>query len=253
MQQLSDIIEHTTFACSFEHVRICANGIAHVHACTSDKAVVVFGHLRTPPTKCYGIKDGRELYALLNNPNLSVVDESKYLTTFKNNTTGNTFVYSFINEQRIAELVPYCTPKPKIDYEVIFDVTDKFVDDLKYQSKRNRDLHYMEYSRNPQGVFFGFYGKSSQVFDEETGYLIGWERFTGNVVVQNIIKNEAVSTGLSRYRHLGPDWSWPIDTVIKILDQKGEMQVKVSPNGVMKIICKTDFATYCYLLPVHSR
>lgn len=243
------------FACSVEHVRICANGIAHIHAFTPDKQVVVYGHCNTPPEKCYGIADNGELYALLSNPSLSLVSQNDNLLTFKNTVTGNEFVYSLISEKRISELVDFdpLHTSSKIDYEVIFDVTDKFVDDLKYQRKRNSDLRYMDYRRNAQGVFFSFYGKACEVWDEETGYIKGWERFTGNVVVQNIIKNEAVSTGLSRYRHLGPDWSWPIDTVIKILDQKGEMQVKVSPNGVMKIICKTDFATYCYLLPVHSR
>lgn len=257
-QQLLDIIEHTVFACSVEHVRICANGIAHIHAFTPDKQVVVYGHCNTPPEKCYGIADNGELYALLSNPSLSLVSQNDNLLTFKNTVTGNEFVYSLITEKRISELVDFdpLHTSSKIDYEVIFDVTDKFVDDLKYQRKRNSDLRYMEYSRNPQGVFFGFYGKSRQIFDEETGYIIGWESFTGNINVQNIIKNDAVYTGnqtKSGYKRWSYDWSWPIKTVIKILDQKGKMQVKVSPNGVMTIICKTDFATYCYLLPVHSR
>ncbi len=221
-QQLLDIIEHTAFACSVEHVRICANGLAHIHAVTSDKAVSLFGYCNTPPTKCYGIADSSELYVLLSNPNLSLVSQSNNLLTFQNTTTRNSVVYSFINEQRIAELVPYLKPKAKFDFDAVATLPNTFVEKLKQQAKIVGDPLF-EVNSYIDFKFGDWSGKAE-----------------GNILLP------------AKYPHVCR-WWWDINVLIKILSQSGQYKLGVSSKGYIGIQCKTEFAVYEYFLPAHTK
>lgn len=260
-QQLLDIIEHTVFACSVDRVRICANGLAHIHAHTSDKQVVLYGHCNAPPTKSYGIADNGELHAVLSNPNLSLVSQNDNLLTFQNTTTGNTVVYSFINEQRITELVPYLYlkalperkfetfSKTKLDnmmsnyhfnklkkalnaetigFDAIATLPDNFVEKLKQQAK------VAKAANDPLMSLFKV--------DSHINFQIGdWSTAVqGNVFLP------------AKYVHVS-SWWWDINVLIKILDQSGKFKLGIYSNSLMGIQCITEHARYEYFLPALTK
>lgn len=227
-QQLLDLVEHTVFACGVEHVRICANGLAHIHANTSDKQVVVYGKCNTPPTKCYGITDKGELHALLSNPSLSLVKQENNLLTFKNATTGNSIVYSFISEQRIAELVTYSIPKAKFDFDAVATLSNTFVEKLKQQAKIGKASDDI----CPQHII----AKSN----------ISFQFGDWSTVVQGNVFLPA------NYPYVG-EWMWDINVLIRILSQTGEYKLGISSKGYMCIDCVTEYAKYKYILPALAK
>lgn len=250
-QQLLDIIEHTVFACSVDRVRICANGLAHIHAITSDKQVVLYGHCNTPPTKCYGIADNGELYSLLSNPNLSLVSQNENLLTFQNSTTGNSFVYSFINEQRIAELVPFIklNAKPESKFESLTMLSAY-------------DIERLKKSANAQSLVFDAIATLPNNFVEKLKQQAKVAK-AGDDLLFNLFEVESYinfrfgdwSTQVqgnvffpANYSSVG-SWWWDINVLIKILSQSGQFKLGIFSNSYMGIQCITEYAEYNYLLP----
>jgi hypothetical protein len=259
--QLLDLIEHTVFACGVEHVRICADGAAHIpakraanvlteavaliyaevaarvraeegvhilaegaahiHSYRSDKQVVIYGYCNTPPTNSYGIVDNGELYSLLTNPSLSLVNQNKNLLTFKNAKTGNSMIYSFVSKKRIDELLPSVEPKSKFNFDATASLLDDFVEKLKQQAKIIGEDDY------------GLFSVESYI-----NFRMGdWDA----TVLGNILLPAKYS---SFFR-----WQWDTDLLIKILSQSGDYKLAVSSEGYMGIECKTEFAKYVYILP----
>jgi hypothetical protein len=48
-------------------------------------------------------------------------------------------------------------------------------------------------------------------------------------------------------------WSWPIKTVISILDLTGDKTFKISDDGAAQITVDSGIATYTYILPAQSK
>jgi len=48
-------------------------------------------------------------------------------------------------------------------------------------------------------------------------------------------------------------WSWPIKTVISILDLTGDKTFKISDDGAAMITVNSGLATYNYILPAQSK
>ena len=48
-------------------------------------------------------------------------------------------------------------------------------------------------------------------------------------------------------------WSWPIKTVIGILDLYGDKVFKISDDGAAMITVNSGLATYNYILPAQSK
>ena len=48
-------------------------------------------------------------------------------------------------------------------------------------------------------------------------------------------------------------WSWPIKTVIGILDLTGDKTFKISDDGAAQITVNSGLATYNYILPAQSK
>jgi hypothetical protein len=48
-------------------------------------------------------------------------------------------------------------------------------------------------------------------------------------------------------------WSWPIKTVISILDLTGDKTFKISDDGAAQITVDSGMAVYNYILPAQSK
>jgi hypothetical protein len=48
-------------------------------------------------------------------------------------------------------------------------------------------------------------------------------------------------------------WSWPIKTVISILDLTGDKVMKISDDGAAQITVDSGLATYTYIIPAQSK
>ena len=48
-------------------------------------------------------------------------------------------------------------------------------------------------------------------------------------------------------------WSWPIKTVISILDLYGDKVMKISDDGAAQITVDSGLATYNFILPAQSK
>ena len=48
-------------------------------------------------------------------------------------------------------------------------------------------------------------------------------------------------------------WSWPIKTVISILDLTGDKIMRISDEGAAQITVDSGLATYTYIIPAQSK
>jgi hypothetical protein len=236
---LLDLVEHTFDLGCIDLVKITGTDKETViSGLAEDRSVVVEGTFANPVADfigTFGMPNLGKLKILLN---LAEYKEDAKLAITRKGTSepdGINFENKsgdFKNNYRFmaAEIVneKLKTVKFKgVNWHIEFEPTVASIMRLKMQAQANaEELNFqVKTDGNDLKFFFG---------DHST--------HAGNFVFQS-----GVTGTLKRA------WSWPIKTVIGILDLTGDKVFKISDDGAAQITVNSGLATYNYILPAQSK
>ena len=138
---------------------------------------------------------------------------------FKNN-------YRFMSTEVVNEKLKNVKMKP-VTWNIEFEPTTASIMRLKMQAQANaEEVNFQVKTENGDLKFF---------FGDHSTH-------SGNFVFQ-----PGVTGTLKR------QWSWPVKTVISILDLYGDKVMRISDEGVAEITVNSGLATYNYKLPAQSK
>ena len=134
--------------------------------------------------------------------------------------------YRFMNQQIVNEKLK--TVKFKgVQWHIEFEPTVASIQRLKMQAAANaEEVNFQAKTENGDLKFF---------FGDHSTHA-------GNFVFQ-----PGVTGTLKRV------WSWPIKTVISILDLYGDKVMRISDDGAAQITVNSGLATYNFILPAQSK
>jgi len=138
---------------------------------------------------------------------------------FKNN-------YRFMASGIVNEKLKTAKIRP-VTWHIEFEPTNAAIQRLKWQMSANvEEANFQAKTENGDLKFF---------FGDHSTHA-------GNFVFQ-----PSVSGTLKR------TWSWPIKTVISILDLTGDKIMRISDDGAAQITVDSGLATYTYIIPAQSK
>lgn len=236
---LLDLVEHTFKLGVIDLVKITGTDQETViSGLAEDKSVVVEGKFTTPVAEFignFGMPNLSKLNILLN---LQEYRENAKLTVtrkdtgapdgiaFENATGDFKNSYRFMASEIINEKLK--TVKFKgVNWHIEFEPTVAGVQRLKMQAQANaEEMNFQAKTENKDLKFF---------FGDHSTHA-------GNFVFQ-----PDVSGTLKRA------WSWPVKTVISILDLTGDKMFRISDDGAAQITVDSGLAVYNYILPAQSK
>jgi len=113
------------------------------------------------------------------------------------------------------------------NWHVEFEPTTIGIQRLKMQSQANADKP--TFQAKTDGIDLKFY------FGDASSHA-------GEFIFQNSVKGKLTHA-----------WSYPVTSVIKILDLPGEKFIQMSNDGATQITVKSDISEYRYILPAQSQ
>ena len=236
---LLDLVEHTHKLGVIDLVKITGDDKStDIFGIAEDRSVIVEGKYANPVPEfigLFGMPNLNKLNILLN---LSEYKENAKLAVTKRadgqpdginfeNAAGD-----FKNNYRFmaAEIV---TEKAKavkfkgVNWNIEFEPTVAAIQRLKMQASANsEELNFQAKTNN---------GNLEFVFGDHSTH-------SGNFVFQPGIQGQ-----------LKRAWSWPIKTVIGILDLTGDKVMKISDDGAAQITVDSGLAVYNYIIPAQSK
>jgi len=236
---LLDLVEHTFDLGCIDLVKITGTDKETViSGLAEDRNVVVEGAFANPVADfigTFGMPNLGKLKILLNlqeykeDAKLSItrkdtgapdgINFENKVNDFKNN-------YRFMASEIVNEKLK--TVKFKgVNWNIEFEPTNASIQRLKMQAQANAEEVNFQVKTEGTDLKF-FFGDHST--------------HAGNFVFQ-----PGVSGQLKRA------WSWPIKTVISILDLTGDKVFKISDDGAAQITVNSGLATYNYILPAQSK
>ena len=236
---LLDLVEHTLKLGCIDLVKITGDdATTEIFGVAEDRSVVVEGRYTNPVPEFIGLFGMPNLSKLNILLNLNEYKENSKLTVtkrsdgqpdginfenaagdFKNN-------YRFMAAEHVTEKAK--TVKFKgVNWHIEFEPTVAAIQRLKMQASANsEELNFTAKTENGDLKFaFGDHSTHS-----------------GNFVFQ-----PGVTGTLKRA------WSWPIKTVISILDLTGDKVMRISDDGAAQITVDSGLATYTYIIPAQSK
>ena len=236
---LLDLVEHTYDLGCIDLIKITGSDKETViSGLAEDRSVVVEGQFTNPVADfmgTFGMPNLSKLKVLLNlgeykeDAKLSItrkdtgtpdgINFENKAGDFKNN-------YRFMSSEIVNEKLK--TVKFKgVNWSIEFEPTNASIQRLKMQASANaEEVNFQAKTEN---------GDLKFVFGDHSTH-------SGNFVFQH-----GVSGQLKRA------WSWPIKTVISILDLTGDKVFKISDDGAAQITVNSGLATYNYILPAQSK
>jgi len=236
---LLDLVEHTYDLGVIDLVKITGDDKSTViNGLAEDRSVVVEGTFAGPVADFignFGMPNLSKLKILLNlqeykeNAELSLTRKTSGEPdgiNFKNAAGDFKNNYRFMASEIINEKLK--TVKFKgVNWNIEFEPTVASIQRLKMQAQANaEEVNFQAKTENGDLKFF---------FGDHSTHA-------GNFVFQ-----AGVSGTLKRA------WSWPIKTVISILDLTGDKTFKISDDGAAMITVNSGLATYNYILPAQSK
>jgi len=236
---LLDLVEHTFDLGCIDLVKITGTDKETViSGLAEDRNVVVEGAFANPVADfigTFGMPNLGKLKILLNlqeykeDAKLSItrkdtgapdgINFENKVNDFKNN-------YRFMASEIVNEKLK--TVKFKgVNWNIEFEPTNASIQRLKMQAQANAEEVNFQVKTEGTDLKF-FFGDHST--------------HAGNFVFQPNVNGQ-----------LKRAWSWPIKTVISILDLTGDKVFKISDDGAAQITVNSGLATYNYILPAQSK
>jgi hypothetical protein len=236
---LLDLVEHTLKLGCIDLVKITGDDASTVIAgIAEDRSVVVEGAFASPHPDFignFGMPNLTKLNVLLNlqeykeNARLSLTRKDTGAAdgiNFENATGDFKNNYRFMASEIVNEKLK--TVKFKgVTWHIEFEPTVAAIQRLKMQAQANSEEVNFQARTNNGNLEFSFGDHSTH---------------SGNFVF-----HPGVAGTLKRA------WSWPIKTVISILDLTGDKTFKISDDGAAMITVDSGLAVYNYILPAQSK
>jgi hypothetical protein len=236
---LKDLVEHTHDLGCIDLVKITGDDKSTtIVGVAEDLSVVLEGEFKNPHPDfmgTFGMPNLNKLKILLNlqeykeNAKLSITKKSTGAPdgiAFENATGDFKNAYRFMAAEIVNEKLK--TPKFKgVNWHIEFEPTVAAIQRLKMQASANaEEVNFQAKTENGDLKFY---------FGDHSTHA-------GNFVFQ-----PSVTGTLKRA------WSWPIKTVISILDLYGDKVMKISDDGAAMITVDSGLATYNFILPAQSK
>jgi len=170
-------------------------------------------------------KDGVKLEATLNLKRKE--DGTPESITFENYGKDFKNSYRFMASEIISEKLREVTMKP-VNWDLEFTPSAAAIARLKMQAGAHSEEPSFQAKTDDKGQLCFFFGDHST--------------HSGNFVFEGTPGGKLTQT-----------WSWPVKTVISILDLAGDKTFKISNAGAAQITVKSGLATYDYTLPAQSK
>jgi len=236
---LLDLVEHTHKLGVIDLVKITGDDKStDIFGIAEDRSVIVEGKYTNPVPEfigLFGMPNLNKLNILLN---LSEYKENSKLTVTKRadgqpdginfeNATGDfKNNYRFMASEIVTEKAKAVKFKG-VNWHIEFEPTVAAIQRLKMQASANaEELNFQAKTAN---------GNLEFVFGDHSTH-------SGNFVF-----HPGVQGTLKRA------WSWPIKTVIGILDLTGDKTFKISDDGAAMITVDSGLAVYNYIIPAQSK
>jgi hypothetical protein len=236
---LLDLVEHTHDLGAIDLVKITGSDQSTViDGLAEDRSVVIEGTFTQPHADfmgTFGMPNLSKLKILLNlqeyreNARLSLTRKDTGVAdgiNFENATGDFKNNYRFMASEIVNEKLK--TVKFKgVTWHVEFEPSVSAIQRLKMQAQANAEETNFQAKTENGDLKFSFGDHSSH---------------SGNFVF-----HPGVTGTLKR------SWSWPIKTVIGILDLTGDKTFKISDDGAAMITVDSGLAVYNYILPAQSK
>jgi hypothetical protein len=236
---LLDLVEHTLKLGCIDLVKITGDDKStEIFGVAEDRSVVVEGKYSNPVPEFIGLFGMPNLAKLNILLNLSEYKENAELTvtrkdtgapegiTFQNATKDFKNTYRFMASEIVTEKAK--TVKFKgVNWNIEFEPSVAAIQRLKMQASANaEEVNFTAKTENGDLKFsFGDHSTHSGSFVFQPG----------------------VGGQLKRA------WSWPIKTVISILDLTGDKVMRISDDGAAQITVDSGMAVYTYIIPAQSK
>jgi hypothetical protein len=236
---LLDLVSHTHDLGCIDLVKITGDDKNTViSGLSEDRSVVLEGQYSTPVAEfmgTFGMPNLTKLKILLNlqeykdNAKLSLTKkESGAPDGINFENAGGDFKnnYRFMSAEIVNEKSK--TVKFKgVKWDIEFEPSAAAIQRLKMQASANAEETNFQ-AKTENGDLKFYFGDHST--------------HAGNFVFQPSVQGQ-----------LKRAWSWPIKTVISILDLYGDKVFKISDEGAAMITVNSGLATYNYILPAQSK
>jgi hypothetical protein len=236
---LLDLVEHTFKLGCIDLVKITgdANGTV-IAGIAEDRSVVLEGKFGAPVAEflgTFGMPNLSKLNILLNiqeykeNAKLSITRKDTGVPdgiNFENASGDFKNNYRFMASEIVNEKLKPVKFKG-VNWHIEFEPTVAAIQRLKMQASANAEEVNFQ-AKTDNGDLKFFFGDHST--------------HAGNFVF-----HPGVTGTLKRA------WSWPIKTVISILDLTGDKTFKISDDGAAMITVDSGLAVYNYILPAQSK
>jgi hypothetical protein len=236
---LLDLVEHTYDLGCIDLVKITGTDKeTAIFGIAEDRSVIVEGKYANPVADfigLFGMPNLSKLKVLLNlgeykeDAKLSITKNANGSPdgiNFENKTSDFKNNYRFMAAEIVTEKAKNVKFKG-VNWHVEFVPTVAAIQRLKMQAQANaEEPNFQAKTEN---------GDLKFVFGDHSTH-------SGNFVFQPSITGQ-----------LKRAWSWPIKTVISILDLTGDKTFKISDDGAAQITVDSGVATYTYILPAQSK
>jgi hypothetical protein len=236
---LLDLVEHTYDLGCIDLVKITgADTETAIFGIAEDRSVIVEGKYANPVAEfigTFGMPNLSKLKILLNlgeykeDAKLSITRKDTGVPdgiNFENKTGDFKNNYRFMASEIVNEKAKAVKFKG-VNWHVEFEPTNAAIQRLKMQAQANaEEVNFQAKTENGDLKFF---------FGDHSTHA------------GNFVFHPGVQGTLKRA------WSWPIKTVISILDLTGDKTFKISDDGAAQITVNSGLATYTYILPAQSK
>jgi hypothetical protein len=236
---LLDLVEHTHDLGCIDLVKITGTDVeTAIFGIAEDRSVIVEGKYTNPVAEfmgTFGMPNLSKLKILLNlgeykeDAKLGITRKDTGVAdgiNFENKTGDFKNNYRFMASEIVNEKAKAVKFKG-VNWHVEFEPTNAAIQRLKMQAQANaEEVNFQAKTENGDLKFF---------FGDHSTHA-------GNFVFHPSVQGQ-----------LKRAWSWPIKTVISILDLTGDKTFKISDDGAAQITVNSGLATYTYILPAQSK
>jgi hypothetical protein len=247
-EQLKDLIHHTHSLGCIDLIKVISTQAeTKIEAMSEDRAVIITGTFATPVPEFAAVSPVEHTFGM---PNL---DKLKT-------------IISFDNYDDSAQISVTTTQRDSVDTPTTIKFvsgTGDFVNDYRLMSKAivEEKVKSVKFNQPPWSVDFeptvvgiSNLKRQAQANSEETVFTIKTENnaikcFFGDPSTHsgNFVFQPGVQGTLKRA------WSWPIKTVVSILDLTGDKVMRISDDGAAQITVDSGLAVYTYIIPAQSK
>jgi hypothetical protein len=236
---LLDLIEHTHKLGCVDLVKITGDDKSTaIFGVAGDRTVVVTGKYANPVPEfmgVFGMPNLSKLSILLNLPeyqegaDLSITSDDAGKPdgiVFQNTTKDFKNTYRFMLAEHVEQKAKDVKFKG-VPWHVVFEPSASAIMRLKMQAQANAEESNFQARTENGNLKFSFGDHSTH---------------SGTFVFQSDVEGT-----------LKRSWSWPVKTVVSILDSVGDKVMSISDDGACQITVDSGIAVYTYIIPAQSK